>query len=140
MSTTKTYEIMLQTSPQDLPKKVMEVLEFAFTNSPGLNVTRQDMILNVFGVFVEKSRLANSKEDRQIREAIEALQRDGYPVISSSGKPGYRLAVDDQDIEEYIIELESRRKQLEEKIRCLRNPRKKYIYIPPVVAIQPALI
>jgi len=126
--------------PLDINQRVMQVLEFAFENSPGINVTRQDMVANIFGIFVEKSKLANSTEDRQIREAIEDLQRAGYPVISSSGKPGYRLAVDDQEKETYIVELESRRKQLEEKIRALRNPRVKYVYRQPVQAVQLALV
>jgi hypothetical protein len=140
MTTTQQYDLIVAQTPPDITKKVMDVLEYAFNHSPGINVTRQDMILNVFGIFVEKSKLSNNREDRQIREAIETLQREGYPVISSSGKPGYRLAVDEADIEDYIVELESRRKQLEEKIRCLRNPRKKYVYQKPVIATQPALI
>ncbi|MDD2922169.1 MAG: hypothetical protein PHQ36_07770 [Anaerolineales bacterium] len=140
MTTTPQYDRIIETIPTGLEKRVMDVLQYAFEASPGINVTRQDMIQNVFGVFVEKSKLSNNREDRQIREAIENLQRAGYPIISSSGKPGYRLAINNADMEAYIAELESRRSQLEEKIRALRTTRPNYFYVQPVIATQPALI
>lgn len=121
--------MILETMPADLPSRVMKELEDEFKQHPGQNISRVNFIFRVFGVVVTKDKLTNSDEDRQIRKTLEALQLQGYPIISSSGKSGgYRLAVDDGDILPYINELESRRKNLELKIAALRSPRKSYVY------------
>lgn len=129
MTTTQQYEMILATMPEDLPSRIMSVLEKEFNKNPGKNLSRQEMVYLVHNIVIPKDKLANSTEDRQNRETIEALQLQGYPIISSSGKAGgYRLAVDQEDSESYINELESRRKNLELKIAALRSPRKSYVY------------
>ncbi len=133
MSTTVQYRHIVATMPEDLGAKIMKVLEYAYAVSPGVNVTKQDLIWNVFGVWIEKRDLINSTEDRQIRDKIAELQLDGYPIIASSGKPGYRLDPNREEIEEFCKELEARMEQLRQKVLALRHPRKKYVYIPPVI-------
>jgi hypothetical protein len=140
MTTTYEYDRICAEMPEGLPADIMTVLTNQWRNFPGTNVNRETLILLVFHRVVEKSKLTGSHKDRQIRETIEQLQREGYRVISSSGKPGYRLAVNDEDMESYIAELESRKTHLEEKIRALRTPRPKFEYIAPMQASQPALI
>lgn len=129
MTTTPQYQMILEEMSDDLPSRVMKVLEDEYRQHPGQNISRVNMVFRVFDVVVAKDKLANSSEDRQNRETIEALQLQGYPIISSSGKAGgYRLAADQAGIESYINELESRRKNLELKIAALRSPRKSYVY------------
>lgn len=140
MSTTKQYDQLVAEMPPGIQADIMIVLLESYHNARGQNVTRERLILLVFNKVVDKAKLSGSKEDRQIRDSIEELQRQGYRIISSSGRPGYRLAVDDADMEEYIAELESRKASLEEKIRCLRTPRPKYEYVEPEIVLQPALI
>jgi hypothetical protein len=121
MSTTQVYEQMVASTPADLPARIMQVLEYALKNSPGINVTKQDMIKNVYGKFIEKARLSGTTEERQLRDTIADLQVSGYPIIASSGKAGYRLAQNKAEIEEYVSELESRISQLQSKVFALRR-------------------
>lgn len=141
MTTTPQYDNLVSEIPEGLAASIMTVLSEALRKSPGSNVKREDLVYFCFGVRVEPSRLSSSREDRQIRETIESLQMGGYRIVSQSGKPGYRLAVNDEDIESYIAELESRRVNLENKIRALRTPRPKYEYKQPVpVLVQSSML
>jgi hypothetical protein len=140
MTTTPRYDYIVATMPLDLGEKVMKVLEYAYAVSPGVNVTKQDLIWNVFGKWIEKRDLIYCTEDRQIRDVIALLQLEGYPIIASSGKPGYRLDPDREEIETFCKELDARIEQLRQKVLALRNPRKKYTYTPPVIeAVQAPL-
>lgn len=130
MSRTFQYESIVATTPEDLGEKIMKVLEYSYAVSPGVNVTKQDLIWNIFGISVDKRDLVYSSYDRQIRDTIAELQLDGYPIIASSGKPGYRLDPERQEIEEFCKELEARMERLREKVLALRHPRKKYTYTP----------
>ena len=147
MSTTQAYEKIKATAPADLQKSIMKVLDFARVNSPGINVTKHDLILNIYGKHISGTQLTSSTEDRQIRDAIADLQLAGYPIIASSGKPGYRLAAKREEIEEYVAELEARVSQLQSKIFALRKCsylavgwESKYNQPEPPQATQPALI
>ena len=129
------YDRILATMPKGLEHDIFKVLSHA---PEGIN--RTGLILSIFSKVVEASKLANCSEDRQIRTAIEHLQRDGYPVISSSGKPGYKLAASDTEMESYIAELESRRDQLADKIKALRQPRHKLTWTEPMKETQLGLL
>jgi len=140
MSTTPQYERLIAEMPAGIEADVMTVLAEAYRNHPGENVKREALIYAVFDWEVDPSKLGSSKEDRQIRAAIENLQLAGYPIISSSGKPGYRLAVSEQDADDYIAELESRRSHLASKIFALRTNRPRYVYQAEQVVDQMRLI
>ena len=133
------YDRILATMPKGLEKDVFDLLVQLYKYSSE-TVTRKELVYNLFGKYVENSKLANCLEDRQIRTAIEHLQRDGYPVISSSGKPGYKLAGNDAEMESYIAELESRRDQLADKIKALRQPRHKLTWTEPMKETQLGLL
>jgi hypothetical protein len=113
----------------------MEILETARKSSPGVNITRPELVLQIFGSHVDRFRLANSTQERQIRDAIADLQEQGYPIIASSGAAGYRLAIDDDERLEYIREIQARIAKLEKKVNALRHPRWSYSD-EPVQAIQ----
>jgi len=128
MTTTPQYERLIAEMPEGIEADVMTVLTEAHRNHPGENVKRETLVYLVFDKQIDPAKLSSSREDRQIREAIEALQRAGYPIISSSGKPGYRLAINELETTDYIAELESRCSQLQSKIFALRNSRPRYVY------------
>lgn len=59
--------------------------------------------------------------DRMVRKAIAELQENGYPVLSDSGKGGYWLASNREEIEGMCKEIESRVEKLKDKARALRT-------------------
>lgn len=138
----KVYAQILADTPDDLGEKIMKVLEFAAEYSPGINVTKQDLIWNIFGKWYEKNMIASTNEDRQIRDTIADLQLAGYPIIAISGKAGYRLAIgdEDEDMAKCIAEIEARIRELEDKARALRHPRKRYHFEKPVTVTQLELL
>lgn len=114
----RVYDDLLRTMPQDLEQQVLHVI----ASADGRAVGRRELVERIFGYT--PANLANDRHDRQIRKAIEALQLQGYPIISSSGKGGYRMA-NEAEIDEYIRELEARRARLAEKIRALREAKRR---------------
>lgn len=120
MTTHPVYDLLLAEISDATERKVLE----AFLQKPGERISRPDLVFAVFGVYVQQKELSASKEDRKNRECIESLQRKGYPIISSSGEPGYILAADDEETEAYIVELGSRAQMLQEKIKALRDSKK----------------
>ena len=140
MSHTDAYKQIVDSTPDDLPEKIMDVLTKAYQTQPGANVTKQEIIRAVFGEPDFERNRVNSTKDRQVRDVIADLQLEGYPIIASSGKAGYRLAANVSEATQYIAELESRVSQLQGKIRALRTPNMKHVYKPPTKATQIALI
>ena len=123
------YRHIQETAPAELERRIMEILESARKSSPGTNITRPELILQIFGIHTPLGRTVTGKtatQDRQIRDAIADLQEQGYPIIASSGAAGYRLAINDQERLEYIREIEARIKKLENKLHALRSPRWHY--------------
>ncbi len=115
------YAQLLDEVTDDLERKVFEAL----AEHAGERVTRPQLVLMVFGVYVSQDKLSASNEDRKIRECIERLQAKNFPILASSGKAGYILTDDDRIFHEYISELMSRREQLEAKVRHLYAARQK---------------
>jgi flagellar motility protein MotE (MotC chaperone) len=122
------YRHIQETAPADLERRIMEILEAARKSSPGTNITRPELVLQIFGIHTTafSRQPSASTKDRQIRDAIADLQEQGYPIIASSGAAGYRLAINDQERLEYIREIEARIKKLENKLHALRSPRWHY--------------
>ena len=100
----------------ELARKVFNELK---DNPAGL--TRFDLLEKIYGpgarYLAEKRGLANSTDDRKIREAIEELRNNGIPVVSSSGAPGYRLDDSPEAVGAMVAEWQSRVNNLTARIR-----------------------
>lgn len=120
MSTTPVYDLMLSGVTEEFLRKVLTVL----IEHAGERVTRPQFVFEVFGVICTQGTLSNSKEDRQIRDAIEQLQQREYPILSSSGAAGYILAIDDSELDAYVAEIVTRQNSLAEKATALRKSRR----------------
>lgn len=109
------YETIQITTPEDLDDRVLTVLQSH--RGKDHRISRRSLVDAVFG-FDPGDNLANSKEDRQIREAIARLQ-ETHPILSSSGDGGYWLPGSAEEINEYAAEINSRAMKLLEKSRRL---------------------
>src|SRR5512146_911631 len=89
-----------------------QVLEY-FKDRPGQAIRREQAISDLFGRTVERSKLAADRNDRKLRLAIAALQKQGYPILASAKAAGYCYSTDPAQLEAYLAELESRRRELE---------------------------
>jgi hypothetical protein len=120
MATTPQYDQLLaDLAAGQLTELEQKVLDLLGANPDGL--TRYELLEHIFGpgsrYVAEKRGLANSTDDRKIREAIESLRNNGVPVVSSSGKPGYRLDTSPEAVGAMIAEWQSRVENLQERIR-----------------------
>lgn len=120
MTTTPQYDKLLaELAAGELSDLEQKVLDLLSTHPDGL--TRYELLELVFGpgarYLAEKRGLANSTEDRKIREAIESLRNNWLPIVSSSGKPGYRLDTSPEAVGSMIAEWQSRVENLQERIR-----------------------
>jgi hypothetical protein len=104
----------------------------------GTRVTRPQLVYKVFGITVEQAELSASTEDRQIRECIERLQKRDYPIMASSGQPGYVLAADESVLDAYIAEIGSRIANMQEKQSALRRSRRWITFIQQWKQSRPA--
>lgn len=50
--------------------------------------------------------------DRRVRDAVTALRRLGWPVVSNSGQAGYRLATNAEDVAHTVAEYRHRAHEL----------------------------
>jgi hypothetical protein len=92
----------------DLQRRVYNLLR---DHPDGL--TRYDLVEQIFGY--RPVTVDGNIDDRKIRKAIEKLRTRLFPIISTSGKPGYRLDVSRDAAEKMLAELLSRKKHLEEQ-------------------------
>lgn len=120
MATTPKYDQLLaELAAGELSDLEQKVLDLLSVHPEGL--TRYELLEMVFGpgarYLAEKRGLANCTEDRKIREAIESLRNNGVPVVSSSGKAGYRLDTSAEAVGSMIAEWQSRVENLQERIR-----------------------
>jgi hypothetical protein len=135
MTTHPVYDILLDGITDEMEKKVIRCL----INHAGERVTREQMVLEVHGIYVQKNALASSTEDRQNREIIERLQEHHYPIISSSAQAGYILGAEDKELDDYLTELSSRRARLDEKISKLKASRRWLPLIREWIANRPVM-
>jgi hypothetical protein len=127
MATHPVYDQLLTEITDTLERQVLQVL----IERAGTKTSRSDMVFAVFGIYVQASQLADSTEDRKIRECIERL-RATWPIVSSSGEAGYILEDNEASILEFAKEQESRA----DKNR--RNARLAYGWIPKARSIKEA--
>ena len=82
---------------------------------------RQQLVAIVFNVSQGAVMVNNDTKDRKVRKAIESLRRRGVPIVSSSGRAGYRLDGSEDGKREMLAELRSRRDRLNELILMVSN-------------------
>lgn len=119
MSYMPEYEKLLEElSTGELPIIIRKTLDVLFHASKGL--TRRELIRIVYGEE-PINNLSNDTRDRKIRKGIEHLRNLGCPIVSTSGKAGYKLDTDSKNIESMIREWESRIVQLQQRVNAVRR-------------------
>lgn len=129
MSHTPEYEKLLaELNAGELPIIAQKVLNTLLQEPKG--ITRKGLIRTVFGEE-PGNNLSNDTRDRKIRKAIEHLRDLGLPIVSTSGKAGYKLDTDPKNIEEMIHEWESRIVHLQHRVDAARHYREAFLRIFP---------
>ena len=85
----------------EIERRVLEVL----LKMPG-GITRRGLVRAIYGVDAQRN-LSNDPYDWKIRKAIERMRECLIPIVSSSGKIGYRLDTSPETIQNMIAEMES---------------------------------
>jgi hypothetical protein len=117
MSRTPQYEKLLaELNAGELPVIEYKILDALCQAPKGL--TRRGLVRVVFGEDA-RTDLGNDTKDRKIRKAIESLRNRGVPVVSNSGKAGYKLDTDPENIECMIRELKSRIAHLQQRVNAI---------------------
>lgn len=112
------YENLLQElAAGELTKLERQVFELLRDNPDGLD--RYQLIYQIYG-YLPRS-LAGSTDDRKIRKTIERLRRRLYPIVSTSGRPGYRLDVSKEAAEKMLAELRSRIDHMQEQVEAVSH-------------------
>ena len=92
----------------------------ALRNHPA-GLKRQQLVAIVFNESRSPVMANNDTKDRKVRKAIESLRMQGVPIVSSSGRAGYRLDGSEKAKREMLAELRSRRDRLNELILMVSN-------------------
>lgn len=106
-------KLLMELNAGELPVIVRKIMD-------ALLQARKGLIRIVFGEEPENN-LSNDTRDRKIRKGIEYLRNLGIPIVSTSGKAGYKLDTNPQNIEEMIREWESRIVQLRQRVDAARH-------------------
>jgi len=119
MARTPQYERLLaELESGELSELERKVLD-ALLKAPS-GFTRGGLIRVVYGVEAQRN-LSNDPNDRKIRKAIESLRNRMIPIISSSGKAGYRLDTSPEAIQNMVEELRSWIAHMEQKIEVIQQ-------------------
>lgn len=119
MSRTPQYEkLLVELNAGELPVIERKILDALCQAPKGL--TRRGLVRIVFGQEA-CTNLGNDTKDRKIRKAIESLRNRGIPIISNSGKAGYKLDTDPENIECMIRELKSRIIHLQQRVDAISS-------------------
>ena len=102
----------------ELPILAYKILELLSQAPSGLS--RRELVRKVFG-GKPITHLGNDTRDRKIRKGIESLRDKGIPIVSTSGKAGYRLETDPQGIADMLDEMRSRIAHLERKVQAIQH-------------------
>jgi hypothetical protein len=111
--TSPVYDRLLSEIDDDLERKVLTVL----LNQAGQRISRQGLIRSIFNVYVAPDKLAASTEDRQIRECIDRLREQDWPILSSSSQAGYVLEYNETAVYKFAAEQQSRSEHARETAR-----------------------
>ena len=114
MSNITKYEKLLEEMDagalSELERKILEML----MKTPN-GITRRGLVQAIYGVEAQRN-LSNDPYDRKIRKAIERMRECLIPIVSSSGKAGYRLDTSPEVIQNMIRELESQIAHLKQQL------------------------
>ena len=112
MQITNVYEQLVAEITDADEKKVFDML----LQAEGERVTREELVKEVYGIVVESNALANSVEDRKVREIIRRLRKRDYPIVSSSGAAGYTMKASAEEMDIYIADQASRKAKIQDNI------------------------
>jgi hypothetical protein len=119
MSRTLEYEKLLaELNAGELPVLELKILEALLQAPKGL--TRKGLVRIVFREE-PRTNLGNDTRDRKIRKGIEHLRNRGIPIVSTSGRAGYKLDTNPKNIECMIKEWESRIIHLQQRVDAARG-------------------
>ena len=59
--------------------------------------------------------------DRYIRRSINELRKEGYPIISSSYKKGYKLAANENELAQFIAENRKRASDIYQMVEAVEK-------------------
>ncbi|HRJ59493.1 MAG TPA: hypothetical protein PLV64_24650 [Anaerolineales bacterium] len=129
MSHTPEYaKLLAELNAGELPIIAQKILNTLLQAPKG--ITRKGLIRAVFGEE-PGNNLSNDTRDRKIRKAIEHLRNLGLPIVSTSGKAGYNLDTNPENIEEMIREWEIRIVHLQHRVDAARHYREAFLRIFP---------
>lgn len=141
MQITTVYEQLIAEITDADEKKVFDVL----LQADGERVTREELVKEVYGVIVESNALANSLEDRKIREIIHRLRERDYPIVSKSGAAGYTMKASEEEMDIYIADQASRKEKIQdnidhayrskEKAKLVKKCREEFRIVVPAVQL-----
>ena len=133
MNPTNVYENLLEELAagqlNDLQRQVFELLR---DNPDGLD--RFQLVHHIYGYIPVK--IDGNTDDRKIRKAIERLRQRLFPIVSTSGRPGYRLDTSKEAVSKMIHELQSRRARIDEQIEAAS----KFYNIPVTYQTDPSQV
>lgn len=119
MARTPEYEKLLAELENGKLEKIKRKILEALLRAPQ-GLTRKGLIRVVFDEEAQKN-LSNDTRDRKIRKAIESLRDRGVPIVSTSGKAGYKLETDPEKIAEMLDEMKSRIAHLNQKVQAIQT-------------------
>lgn len=88
-------------------------------------LTRDDLMIHVFGTWVPRGDRGWERMDRSIRKCIEALRTRGYPIVATSGEAGYKLVDDPAEMDACIAEEGRRILTIQRKIDAMYRSKDK---------------
>ena len=112
MQITTVYEQLIAEITDEDERKVFIIL----LHAEGRRLTRVELIWKVYGVVVAVDALSSSVYDRKVREIIRRLRQRDYPIVSSSGVPGYTMKASVEEMDIYIADQASRKERIQENI------------------------
>ncbi len=128
MNPNQVYENLLEElAAGELTKLQRQVFELLRDNPDGLD--RYQLVLRIYGYLPLK--IDGNGDDRKIRKAIEKLRKRLFPVVSTSGRPGYRLDVSRAAAEKMVAELNSRIEHMREQVEAVQ----KFYRLPAVPTV-----
>lgn len=78
---------------------------------------RYQLVMHIYGYIPVK--IDGNTDDRKIRKAIEKLRSRNFPIVSTSGRPGYRLDTSREAAEKMLSELHSRIKNMQQQAEAV---------------------
>lgn len=128
MPNTPEYKkLLMELNAGELPIIVRKIMDALLQAPKGL--TRKGLIRILFDEEPENN-LSNDTRDRKIRKGIEYLRNLGIPIVSTSGKAGYKLDTDPENIECMVRELKSRIMHLQQRLEAISSYYELFIQVP----------